>query len=181
MPSILNFVMAYIIRTEGSAIASSLGTMGGCILNVILDPFFILPQFIGMGAAGAGLATFIANIIESIYFFVLIIKRKEKSFVCIDPRKAIPTKHIAKEVFSVGIPSAIQNLLNVTGMTILNNFAAAFGSTAVSAIGISHKVCMLPLYISMGFASGANPIASYNYGAKNIPEHPNTDFVFNWA
>ena len=167
MPSILNFVMAYIIRTEGSAIASSLGTMGGCILNVILDPFFILPQFIGMGAAGAGLATFIANIIESIYFFVLIARRKEKSFVCIDPRKAIPTKYIAKEVFSVGIPSAIQNLLNVTGSTILNKFAAGFGSAAVSAMGISHKACMLPLYVSMGMASGANPIVSYNYGSKN--------------
>ena len=167
MPAILNFVMAYMIRTEGSAIASSLGTIGGCLINVILDPFFILPQFLNMGAAGAGLATFISNVLTCIYFFILIAKRREKSFTCIDPRKAIPTKYVAKEVFSVGVPSAVQNLLNVTGATILNKFAAAFGSAAVSAMGISHKVCMLPLYVSMGMASGANPIAAYNYGSKN--------------
>ena len=167
MPSILNVVMGFLIRSEGSAMLASIGTISGCVLNVILDPFFILPQFLGMGAAGAGLATFISNCVACLYFFVLIAKRGKNSFVCIDPRKAIPRDGIAKEVFAVGIPSAIQNLLNVTGMTILNNFAAEFGSAAVSAMGISHKVCMLPLYISMGFASGANPIASYNYGAKN--------------
>lgn len=167
MPSILNVVMGFLIKAEGSAMLASIGTISGCVLNVILDPFFILPQFLGMGAAGAGLATFISNCVACLYFFVLIAKRGKKSFVCIDPKKAIPRDGIAKEVFAVGIPSAIQNLLNVTGMTILNNFAAEFGSAAVSAMGISHKVCMLPLYISMGFASGANPIASYNYGSKN--------------
>lgn len=167
MPSILNVVMGFLIRSEGSAMLASIGTISGCVLNVILDPFFILPQFLGMGAAGAGLATFISNCVACLYFFILIAKRGKKSFVCINPKMAIPRDGIAKEVFAVGIPSAIQNLLNVTGMTILNNLAAEFGSAAVSAMGISHKVCMLPLYISMGFASGANPIASYNYGAKN--------------
>ena len=167
MPSILNVVMGFLIRAEGSAMLASIGTISGCVLNVILDPFFILPQFLNMGAAGAGLATFISNCAACLYFFVLIAKRGKNSFVCINPKKAIPRDGIAKDVFAVGIPSAIQNLLNVTGMTILNNFASEFGSAAVSAIGISHKVCMLPLYISMGFASGANPIASYNYGAKN--------------
>lgn len=167
MPSILNFVMGYMIRTEGSAMEASIGMMLGCVLNMILDPFFILPGFLGMGAAGAGLATLISNIFACLFLFGLILKKGEKSFVCIDPRKAIPNRYVAKEVFSVGLPSSIQNLLNVTGMTILNNFAAAFGSAAVSAVGISHKVCMLPLYMSMGVASGANPLVAYNYGSKN--------------
>jgi len=167
MPSILNFVISYMIRTEGCSVQAGIGMILGCGLNIILDPIFILPQFIGMGAAGAGLATLISNIVSCIYFFIFIIRRKEKSFVCIDPRKAVPTKEICKEVFSVGVPSSIQNLLNVTGMTILNNFASAFGSAAVGAMGISHKVCMLPLYVSMGMATGANPIVAYNYGSKN--------------
>ena len=168
MPSILNFVMSSMIRTEGSALQASIGMVLGCTLNIILDPFFILPRFAGMGAAGAGLATLISNIVSCIYFFIFIIRRGEKSFVCVDPRKAIPTKTICKEVFSVGIPSSIQNLLNVTGMTILNNFTAAFGSAAVGAMGIAHKVCMLPLYFSMGIASGTNPLVAYNYGSGNF-------------
>ena len=167
MPSILNFVLAYLIRTEGRSLQSSIGTALGCVLNVILDPFFILPRFIGMGAAGAGLATLISNIVSCAYFFIYIRKKKSKSYVCVDPRRALPTRYVAREIFSVGIPSSIQNLLNVTGMTILNNFASAFGSAAVSAMGISHKVCMLPLYVSMGMASGANPLVAYNYGSGN--------------
>lgn len=167
MPSILNFVMSYMVRTEGSSVHASIGMILGCTLNIILDPLFILPRFLGMGAAGAGLATLISNIVSCLYFFILIARRKEKSFVCIDPRKAIPTKYVAKEIFAVGIPASIQNLLNVTGMTILNNFASAYGSAAVGAMGISHKVCMLPLYVSMGMSSGANPIVAYNYGSRN--------------
>ena len=167
MPSILNFVLAYLIRTEGRSLQASIGTALGCVLNVILDPFFILPQFIGMGAAGAGLATLISNVVSCAYFFVYIRKKETKSYVCVNPRNAVPTRYVVKEIFSVGIPSSIQNLLNVTGMTILNNFASAFGSAAVSAMGISHKVCMLPLYISMGMASGANPLVAYNYGSGN--------------
>ena len=52
VPSILNVVMAYLVRSEGATLHASIGTMSGCILNIILDPIFIL--VLGMGAAGAG-------------------------------------------------------------------------------------------------------------------------------
>ena len=42
-PSILNVVMAYMVRAEGNALHASIGTMSGCFLNIILDPIFILP------------------------------------------------------------------------------------------------------------------------------------------
>ena len=50
-----------------------------------------------------------------------------------------PSKQIVKGVCGVGIPASIQNLLNVTGMTVLNNFTSAFGSDAVAAMGIAQK------------------------------------------
>ena len=43
-PSILNVVLAYMVRSEGASLHASIGTMSGCILNIILDPIFILPQ-----------------------------------------------------------------------------------------------------------------------------------------
>ena len=52
-PAILNVVMGYMVRAEGSALHASLGTMSGCILNIFLDPLFILPWGLNMGAAGA--------------------------------------------------------------------------------------------------------------------------------
>ncbi len=79
----------------------------------------------------------------------------------------LPNKYICKNVFGVGIPASIQNILNVTGMTILNNFMASYGTEAVSAMGITHKISLLPLYISMGMAQGVLPLVGYNYSAKN--------------
>ena len=52
-PAILNVVMAYMVRAEGASLHASLGTMSGCLLNIILDPIFILPWGLNMGAAGA--------------------------------------------------------------------------------------------------------------------------------
>ena len=42
-PAILNVVLAYLVRSEGSAMHASIGTMSGCLMNIILDPIFILP------------------------------------------------------------------------------------------------------------------------------------------
>lgn len=67
-PAILNVVMAYMVRSEGSSLHASIGTMSGCLLNIILDPIFILPWGFDMGAAGAGLATFLSNCAACVYF-----------------------------------------------------------------------------------------------------------------
>ena len=72
VPSILNVVMGSLVRAEGSALHATIGTMSGCILNIILDPIFILPKGLNMGAAGAGCATFISNCVACLYFFVFI-------------------------------------------------------------------------------------------------------------
>ena len=77
-------------------------------------------------------------------------------------------KALVAEVCGVGIPAAIQNLLNVTGMTVLNNFTSAYGSNAVAAMGIAQKVNMIPLYIALGLSQGVMPLVSYNYSGKNI-------------
>lgn len=167
-PAILNVVMAYLVRSEGASLHASIGTMSGCLLNIVLDPIFILPQGLNMGAAGAGLATFISNCVACLYFFVLLFVKRGKTYVCINPKKLCFRKSIVIGIFSVGIPAAIQNLLNVTGMTILNNFTSGYGSDAVAAMGIVQKVNMVPLQIALGFSQGIMPLISYNYASGNI-------------
>ena len=56
VPAILNVVLAYMVRSEGASLHASIGTMSGCLLNIIIDPIFIMPWGLNMGAAGAGLA-----------------------------------------------------------------------------------------------------------------------------
>ena len=60
--SILNTVLANLIRADGSAFAASMGVSAGGIINMLLDPLFVLPRFLGMGAEGAGLASDIFSI-----------------------------------------------------------------------------------------------------------------------
>ena len=168
VPSILNVVLAYFVRSEGSALHASIGTMSGCLINIILDPLFILPNGLNMGAAGAGFATFISNCIACSYFLVLIAVKRKKTYVCINPKMFSFNRRIASGVFAVGIPAAIQNLLNVTGMTVLNNFTSAYGADAVAAMGIAQKISMVPMYVAMGISQGIMPLVSYNYSSGNI-------------
>ncbi len=167
MPAILNVVFAYLVRAEGSSFHASLGTMSGCVLNIALDPIFILPWGFNMGAAGAGLATFISNCAACLYFFIFMLVKRGKTYVCIDPRKFGFYKGIVGRIFNVGIPASIQNLLNVTGMTVLNNFTSAFNNDAVAAMGISQKINMIPMYICMGISQGIMPLIGYNYASGN--------------
>ncbi|MCF0105482.1 MAG: polysaccharide biosynthesis C-terminal domain-containing protein, partial [Holdemanella sp.] len=167
IPSILNVVLSNMVRSEGSAFHASIGTMAGCILNMILDPIFILPFGLNMKAAGAGCATFISNCIACLYFFIVIYRNRKTTYVCVNPSMFTFNPKIIKEVCKVGVPAMVQNLLNVTGMTILNNFTAVYGAEAVSAMGITHKINMIPMYITMGTGQGIMPLIGYNYAAKN--------------
>lgn len=166
-PSILNVVIAYLVRAEGSALHASIGTMSGCILNIILDPIFIMPWGLDMGASGAGCATFVSNCVACLYFFVLLFVKRKSTFVSIMPRDFKWKKEIVKGVCGVGVPASIQNLLNVTGMTILNNFTAVYGPDAVAAIGIVQKIYLVPMQVAMGASQGVMPLVGYSYSAKN--------------
>ena len=167
VPSILNVVLAYLFRAEGGALHASIGTMSGCVLNILLDPFFILPWGLGMGAAGAGCATFISNCAACMYFLVLLAVRRGKSAVCIDPRRFTLRREIVGGVCAVGVPASIQNLLNVVGMTVLNNFTAAYEATAVAAMGIAQKIAMVPMYAAMGVGQAVMPLVGYNFASGN--------------
>ena len=167
VPSIVNVVLSYLVRSEGTSLHAAIGTVFGCVLNMVLDPIFILPWGLNMGAAGAGCATFISNCASCIYFIVLIIVRRSKSFIRLSPRGIKPDATLIKGVFGVGVPAAIQNLLNVIGMTILNNLTAGYGAAAVAGIGIAHKIYMVPLQVALGGAQGVMPLISYNYSSRD--------------
>ena len=175
-PAILNVVMAYMVRSEGAALHASIGTMSGCLLNILLDPIFVLPWGLNLGAAGAGCATFISNCVACLYFFVLLFVRRGRTYVCINPRQFRPTLRIVRGVCGVGIPASIQNLLNVTGMTVLNNFAASFGSDAVAAMGIAQKINTVPFQVALGISQGIMPLISYNYASGNTRRMKKTFF-----
>lgn len=167
VPGIMSIVFSYLLRAEGRSMQASIGQISGCILNIILDPFFIMPWGLNMGASGAGLATFIANCVACGYFLILVIKYRKNTYVCINPMYISFKKAIIVSIFVVGIPGVFQNILNVISMTILNNIVAEYGANTVAAVGIANKINQLPIQIVFGFTQGVMPLIGYNYASKN--------------
>lgn len=166
VPSILNVVLAYLVRAEGASFHASVGTMCGCILNIILDPVFIMPWGFHMGAAGAGLATFLSNCIACIYFAILLFVKRKTTLVSVRFKFLRFDREIMRDILNVGVPASIQNLLNVTGVAVFNNFASAYGSDVIAAMGIVQKIQMMPLQITLGASQGIMPFVGYNYAAQ---------------
>ncbi len=165
-PSILNVVMAYLIRSEGATLHASIGTMSGCLLNILLDPLFILPFGFNMGAEGAAFATFLSNCFATLYFFGYLLVKRKSTYVCISPKEFTFRPAVVKGVCAVGVPASIQNLLNVVSHILLNAMASPFGAEALAAMGIAYRVSMIPWYISNGISQGVMPLIGYTYAAR---------------
>ena len=167
VPGIMSIMFGFLLRAEGKSFHASIGQISGCIINIILDPFFILPFGLDMGVAGAGFATFIGHCVACSYFLILLFKERKNTSVSLNPRNITINKAILLGIFMVGFPGVVQNNLNVISMTILNNIAASYGPNSVAAIGIANKVNQLPIQIIFGFTQGVMPLIGYNYAAKN--------------
>ena len=140
--------------------------LSGCLLNIILDPIFILPGDLIWELQGPDLPRFFPTALP-VSTFCAAAGQEENNFCLYQSKKVSFQKYIVLGVCGVGIPAAIQNLLNVTGMTILNNFTSSYGAQAVAAMGITQKINMVPLQVAMGFSQGIMPLISYNYASGN--------------
>lgn len=154
-----------LLRTEGFAKASMIGTILGSVVNIILDPIFI--SVLGFGAAGAAIATVIGNICSDIFFVWFLLTRSKR--LSVSPSGFWFYIHKAEllQIFAIGIPASITNLMQSLGMALTNRSLLPFGNDRVAAMGIVMKVNMIAVLILVGFAFGGQPLIGYNYGAKN--------------
>lgn len=169
VPVILSAVLAHLIRNAGYSKQASLGLSTGGVLNIALDPLFmfvILPE--GCEVLGAAIATLLANIISCSYLFYTYKKVGENSSLSMSFKaaKAIE-KAEKKQLFSVGVPSAILTGLFDLANMFLNAQMAAYGQEAVAALGIVMKAERLPNAFNIGICQGTMPIIAYNFSSGN--------------
>ena len=161
-----NFVMNQCLRSEGSATLSMIGMGFGGILNVVLDPIFIMPWGLNMGVAGASLATAISKWVSfAILIFPYITRR---SVLHLSIRNFRPSKDIVSEVVSVGSSSMFRSGLAVVSAILLNSIAGSISDSVLAAVGVCTKVMMFPFSIILGFGTGFQPVVGFNYGAKRF-------------
>lgn len=158
----LNMTMNNILRAEGSAMHSMKSMVTGAVLNMILDPIFIL--VFKMGISGAAYATILSQIVTTIMLSTYIFTGK--SVLSIGISKVSFAKDIYGEIIKIGIPTFIRQLATSFAMILLNKAAVSYGDGAVAAVGIANRVIVLGMYILFGFNQGFQPFAGFNYGAK---------------
>lgn len=157
-----NFVMNQCLRSEGSATLSMIGMGLGGILNCILDPIFIFG--LKMDVAGASLATAISKLVSFVILIFPYITRR--SVLRLSIRNFKFSKDIISEIVSVGSSSMFRSGLAVVAGILLNNLAGQISDAVLAAIGVCTKIMMFPFSIILGFGSGFQPVAGFNWGAK---------------
>ena len=155
---------SFILRVEGASKEAMIGNMIGTIANIVLDPIFI--SGLGMGAAGAAIATTIGNVLACLYYLWYFLK-KTKIF-SISPRYFTCGEEILVKVCTIGLPTAIFSGLMSISTIILNQILVVYGNAPVAAIGIVFKANMFITFLQMGLANGVQPLLGYNYGAENM-------------
>lgn len=160
---IFTLVPSNILRTEGMAVASMVGSITGALVNMILDPIFIFG--LNMGAGGAALATVLSNVVSAALLMVLLVAKSQRLSMRLRDCPVQGTE--LREILVIGVPASITNLMQSFAMTLTNRFLLPYGTENVAALGIALKVNMIVMLIMVGFAFGAQPLLGYNYGANN--------------
>lgn len=152
-----------VIRAEGYPRVAMLTIMIPAVVNIILDPVFII--YFDMGLAGAGWATtlsYIASAVFTTWFFHRGSSQMELSISTIKP-----SKEIIKEITSLGsVTFARQGTISILSIILNNSLFIYGGELGLSIYGIIGRLLMFANFPVLGITQGFIPIVGYNYGAK---------------
>jgi multidrug efflux pump len=160
--AILSNCFSNILRSEGQSTRGMVGTTAGNLVNVVLDPLFIL--VFGWDIAGAAIATAIGNAVGAGYYLLYFLSGK--SSLSISPRDLSRGEGICSGVLAIGIPAAIGDLMMSVSNIVLNAQMAHYGDMAVAGIGVAMKITMITGMACIGLAQGVQPLLGYCVGAK---------------
>jgi len=163
-----NFVMNQCLRSEGSATLSMVGMGFGGVLNCFLDPIFIngwdalgIPA---MGVTGASLATAISKVVSFVILIFPYVTRR--SLLRLRLKNVRISWDIISNIVKIGSSSMFRSVLAVVSAILLNDLAGNISDSVLAGIGVCNKIMMFPFSIILGFGTGFQPVAGFNWGAK---------------
>ena len=152
------------VRSSGRPRLAMLATILAVVLNTIMDPIFIF--VFKMGIRGAAIATILAQVIALVWIVKILCDKNN-------------VLHFSREIFkfdikiawrslSIGMSPFLMNIASCFVVILINNQLKRYGGDlAIGAYGIANRLCFLFFTITMGLTQGMQPIAGYNYGARN--------------
>lgn len=153
------------INTQGFAKVGMGTVMIGAAINIVLDPIFIFG--FNMGVKGAALATILAQVVSAIW--VLFFLFGNKSILKIRKKYLVPDLKIILSVIGLGVsPFIMQSTESLVLISLNNKLQIYGGDLAVGAMTIMSSIMQMTFLPLMGLTQGAQPIISYNFGAKQL-------------
>ena len=152
------------ITTQGFTKISMATVLIGAVCNIVLDPIFIF--VFDMGVSGAAIATINTQSVSAVWVLCFLLGKKTK--LRIRKENLLPSGKILAPVLALGISPFIMNateaVINIAFNSSLQKYG---GDIAVGAMTICTTVFQLAWVPAQGIGQGAQPIISFNYGAKN--------------
>lgn len=152
------------ISAQGFAKTAMLSVLIGAIINIVLDPIFIF--VLGMGVKGAALATIISQAVSA--FWILNFLIRGKGILKIKRKNLKVNWKTLSTIMALGVAPFIMQATESIVSIVLNSGLQNYGGDMyVGSMTILMSIMQLIVMPVNGFAQGAQPILSYNYGAKN--------------
>ena len=153
------------LRSASKPRQAMIATIVTVVLNTILDPIFIWP--LHMGIKGAAIATILAQVI--VLCWQLWQFSRQKELLHLEWHFLKPAKAIVKDIVSIGISPFSMQLTGCVVSIFMNNALMTYGGDlAVGAYSIANRLGFIFFMVIMGICQGFQPIAGYNYGARNM-------------
>lgn len=159
---------AHLIRADGSPRYSMICNLAGAIINTILDSILIFG--FNMGMTGAALATITGQIVSSLLVIRYLCKYQAGPLT---REHLIPRPRYFGYSMSLGMAQCFNQLAMMVVQIVMNNSLTYYGALSIygesiplACSGIINKVGFIFFAVCIGIAQGMQPIASFNYGAK---------------
>lgn len=162
--NVFNVTMNNIATSEGAAKTTMCALMAGAVLNIGLDPVFI--YVLDMGVAGAAAATAISQIVSTLVYLIFVLRKK--SIYHFKIKYCTFTKEIMSEIFKIGVPTLVFQILTSLSISLVNRQAKPYGDSVIAGMGAVTRVVSMGSLMVFGFIKGFQPIAGYSYGTKKF-------------
>jgi putative MATE family efflux protein len=156
-------VLSGLMRSEGATDRAMRAMLIGIVLNMVLDPVFIL--WLRLGTAGAAWATVAgqtASFVYGIFYFL-----SKKTLLSVKPSDYKSNKTMWFQVLSIGIAAGLHSIVMAVSSILGNRIAASYGDFVIAGYGLQIKISSMFFSLIFALAQGYQPFAGFNYGAKN--------------
>lgn len=164
---VCSLILNNCLRYEGKAVFAMIGLVSGAVLNMLGDYIFV--SVCSLGVFGAGMSTAISQIVSFIILLILYIRMAQSK---ISFKSISKSPKLYLDICRVGLPSLIRQGLNSISSGLLNNLAKHYGElqgnadAIIAAMSIVNRCSSFVMCVGLGIGQGLQPVASFNYQAK---------------